>query len=217
MARGAGLVGLFNLLQRVFDSARRLWMTATGRTVPLQDILGTIQATIDNSQGTLEALTRQYFNGQISLRQWEQAAAAEIKNAHLAQGMFARGGREMMDQRSWGRIGGTLADEYRYLRGLSEDIQAERVTVGQAVQRIRQYGNNSGQSYWREWADNMRLPESWARLPRLPRHPRDGSTICRGNCQCHLEERDDGIYWIRTAAESCDDCEEMEAGSPYRP
>lgn len=210
-------MGLLATLRRFYNAARRVWMTATGRVIPNADVLRTIQATIDGNQGTLEALTRQYFDGLISLRQWEAAAATEIKNAHLAQGMFARGGRDQMDPASWGRIGGTLADEYRYLRGLSEDMQAGRVTVGQAVQRIRQYGNNSGQSYWREWTDGMDVPASWARLPRLSRHPRDGSTICRGNCQCHLEQRPDGIYWIRTAAESCETCAEMEAGNPYRP
>ena len=54
-----------------------------------------------------------------------------------------------------------------------------------------------------------------SRYPGLSQYPGDGSTQCLTNCKCNLDERDDGIYWVLNAGESCGDCETMAANSPY--
>ena len=54
-----------------------------------------------------------------------------------------------------------------------------------------------------------------ARFPGLSSYPGDGSTACKTNCRCHLEERDGGVWWIMGSAEHCDDCRALAAGSPY--
>jgi hypothetical protein len=55
-----------------------------------------------------------------------------------------------------------------------------------------------------------------ARYPGLSQYPGDGSTQCKVNCGCDLDERDDGIHWIlNDALENCDDCQALAAGGPY--
>lgn len=55
-----------------------------------------------------------------------------------------------------------------------------------------------------------------ARYPGLSQVPGDGNTSCLTRCACDLDEREDGIHWVlNEAAEHCDDCEAMAAGSPY--
>ena len=54
-----------------------------------------------------------------------------------------------------------------------------------------------------------------ARYPGLNQYPGDGSTACKVNCKCSLDEREDGIHWILNPAEHCDDCQAMAAGGPY--
>jgi len=55
-----------------------------------------------------------------------------------------------------------------------------------------------------------------ARYPGLSQYPGDGSTQCKVNCGCDLDERDDGIHWIlNEALENCEDCQSLASGSPY--
>ena len=55
-----------------------------------------------------------------------------------------------------------------------------------------------------------------ARYPGLPTYPGSGTTACKTNCGCDLDERDDGIHWIlNESLENCDDCQALAAGSPY--
>ena len=53
------------------------------------------------------------------------------------------------------------------------------------------------------------------RYPGLTQVPGDGQTSCLTRCLCSLDERDDGIHWVLDGGEHCEDCEAMEAGSPY--
>jgi hypothetical protein len=120
--------------------------------------------------------------------------------------MFAVGGKANMTQANYGRVGGTLADEYRYLTNFANDILAGRVSEAQALARIQQYGNATQQSYWREWSTTRKLV-NWhvnpgescggcldmeAQNPHNPdtmdKYPGSGATECRGNCNCTLED-----------------------------
>ena len=56
-----------------------------------------------------------------------------------------------------------------------------------------------------------------ARFPGLPNYPGDGSTPCRTNCKCSVEERADGFYWILHPAEHCGECQQRAAQwAPYK-
>jgi len=205
--------------QFVFDPVANAWRyspAAGGGLVPKAVITGEVQIHINASQNVLDVLTRQLYSKQITGDQWQIAVMAELKDAHIGQALFARGGRENMTSTEWGRLGGNLADEYTHLKKMIDQIANGEVSWKQAIARIKQYGQASEQAYWREWALAQDRPE-WSSLPALNQVPRDGNTDCYGNCQCHLETREDGIYWVLGGAAHCNDCPPLAAGSPYRP
>lgn len=193
------------------------WVEASsGRFVSERLLRAEIEALQAAANAALEGFTKDLFAGLIDLSDWHAAVAAQLKDAHLANAMFARGGRSAMDSEVFGRVGGNLADEFRYLQRLAEGIQDGSVSEGQALYRIQQYGNATEQAYTREWAIQRKRPE-WSGLPVLNQVPRDGDTQCRGNCNCELDEREDGIHWMLNPGESCTDCERLAAGGPYQP
>ena len=204
------------LARVVYNEASRRWRDlSTGRFVAEQTVRDELNRHVDAAQINLQSITRQLYAGNITVDQWQIATALEIKEAHMANAMFSVGGRANMTPANWGRVGGTLRDEYRYLTRFANQIAAGQISEAQALARIQQYGNATGQSYWREWERLNDAPE-FRNLPSLSRVPQDGSTGCRGNCRCFLERRDDGIWWISPQDEAtCGSCNDMADGSPY--
>lgn len=189
-------------------SSRRYILISSGAVVPSGVVTAEMRRHVVATFDTLDGLTRQLYSGQLSMEQWQLAVAGELKDAHLAQSMYAVGGKHNMTQANFGRVGGTLADEYRYLSQFADDIAAGRISEAQALARIRQYGKATQQSYWREYAQSRRGKKvNWTVHPgescsdclemeannphdveRLTKYPGSGHTQCRGNCNCTLED-----------------------------
>lgn len=186
------------------NTAQRWYATNTGRFVSEQAVTDEMRVHQTATYNTLDGLTRQLYSGGITLEQWQIGVAAELKDAHLAQALYAIGGKNNATQANYGRVGGTLADEYRYLANFAADISAGRVSEAQALARIRQYGNATQASYWREYklvseiihwnlnpaehcGDCLDLAGGSPYKPNeLSQVPGDGATQCRGNCRCTL-------------------------------
>lgn len=199
-----------------FDERAGRWRDLRrGTFVSEETVRAEVARLAEAAQETQRTLTRQLYNGDISLAQWQRGVAAEQKDARLAQSMFARGGRDNMTPREWGRVGRQLRDDYGYLSGFAQDIADGKVSEAEALRRIGMYGNATGSSYWQEWI-RQQEGEGWNNLPALTQVPRDGKTDCLTNCKCDLDRRDDGIWWLLRPAEHCDDCKALAAGSPYR-
>lgn len=203
-------MGLFGTVSRFFNGARQLWQSLTGQTVPSAEVLATIDAYGSEANATLEGLTRQLYAGEISLSDWQRAVAEELKDAHLNVSMLARGGADNMGSAEYGRVGGTLKDEYRWLDRFANQIADGEVSEAQAQARIQQYGNATKQSYYREF-DRATPPGEvldWVLHPgencpdcvemannspyqpgELRIYPGSGHTRCRGRCKCSLERR----------------------------
>lgn len=190
-----------------FDNTALRWRNVrTGQFVAETVVVNELERHVSATFDALETMTTRLYRGDITLAQWQTGVAQELKDAHLAQAMFARGGKANMTSVEFGRVGGTLADEYRYLAGFADDIAAGRVSEAQAIARIRQYGRATRQSYWNEYRLASRGLIAWRlnpaehcgdclnlaagspyRVDALPTVPGAGSTQCRGNCKCTLE------------------------------
>lgn len=190
------------------NTAQRWYTTNTGRFVSEQAVTDEMRVHQTATYRVLDNATRQLYAGSITLEQWQTVIAYELKDAHLAQSLYAIGGKNNATQANYGRVGGTLADEYRYLSNFASDISAGRVSEAQALARIRQYGNATQQSYWREYSNATPNQQKliWRLNPAehcsgcldlasgspytsatLPTYPGAGATPCRGNCKCTLE------------------------------
>lgn len=193
----------------VFEQSTQRWRNrTTGRFVSNERVTNEMRRHVSATFGTLDTLTEQLYDGSITVQQWQTAVASELKDAHLAQAMFAKGGRANMTAADFGRVGGVLRDEYRYLDGFAQAIANGRQSRAQALARIKQYGKATQQSYWREYALASRGNIIWQLNPAehcedcielaaggpytaetLPTYPGAGETQCRGNCNCTLERR----------------------------
>lgn len=188
------------------NTAQRWYNTTNGRFVSESAVTNEMRVHQAATYRVLDNATRQLYAGSITVEQWQTVIAYELKDAHLAQALYAIGGKNNATRANYGRVGGTLADEYRYLSNFANDISAGRVSEAQALARIRQYGNATQQSYWREYAGASREQLNWRRTPgesctgcvdleanspytaaTLPTYPGAGATPCRGNCNCVLE------------------------------
>lgn len=186
------------------NTAQRWFDTVNGKFVSESAVTDEMRIHQTATYNVLDNVTRQLYAGSITLEQWQIAVASELKDAHLAQSMFAVGGKNNMGQANYGRVGGTLADEYRYLANFASEIAAGTVSEAQALARIRQYGNATQASYWREYKLaseliywNLSVAEhcqscitlasgSPYKPNELNQVPGDGNTQCRGNCKCTL-------------------------------
>lgn len=188
-----------NTAQRWFDTASGKFVS---ETVVVEEMRGHQTATYN----VLDNVTRQLYAGQLTIEQWQYVVAAELKDAHLAQAMFAVGGKRNMTQANYGRVGGTLADEYRYLSNFASQIAAGTISEAQALNRITMYGDATQASYWREfklaakkelwWVLGTteqhcgRCPQLAAGSPYKPEDlnqvPGDGNTPCLTHCDCGL-------------------------------
>lgn len=176
-----------------------------GQFVAESTVIAEMRHHVNATFSELDRLTNQLYSGGITIQQWQIATAQELSDAHLAQSMFAVGGRANMTAVEWGRVGGTLADEYRYLANFANDIAIGKVSQAQALARIKQYGRATQQSYWREYANATEGNIHWNLSPAehcgdclelannspytaqtLTTYPGAGATQCRGNCQCTL-------------------------------
>jgi len=187
-----------------------------GLLTSANDIAEAIKDITKAASDELAGLTRDLYAGRITLPQWEVSAAQTIKDAHVSFGVLGAGGTDAMTPGLYGKIGGNLADEYKFLNTFAEKIAAGDMTEAQATAYIQQYGGASQQAYWnsiRETAEPVENND----LPLLTSSPGDGSTQCRGNCNCQIVVHIDGSAdVVLGAGESCPDCIARAAGGPYR-
>jgi hypothetical protein len=188
-----------------YNNRLQRWQNpVNGQMVSEANVIAEMRRHQNATYTALDALTDSLYNGNINIAQWQAGVAQELKDAHLAQAMFGVGGKHNMTFVEYGRVGGTLRDEYRYLARFADDIAAGRQSRAQALARIKQYGNATQQSYWREWS--LKEDYIWWRrnasescgdcvdlesnnpytASSLPTYPGAGSTRCRGNCKCTL-------------------------------
>ncbi len=152
-------------------------------------------------------------DGNIGLQTWNLQMRELIKNTYRAQYELAIGGRENMTQADYGRLGGILQEQYRYLQGFTDDLAAGKLSPGQAMYRARMYIDSSTQAFERARAAGFGLD--------LPQYPGDGGTQCLTNCKCEWDIQFDEKNWVFNCtwrlgyAEHCPDC--LENARVYNP
>jgi hypothetical protein len=121
---------------------------ATGRFMPRDAVFDIVDQSIE----TFKLETKNFIAGVIDRRVpievLHRAAIQEIKLAHLESYAAGRGGWAQMTQSDYGRIGQMLRQEYGYLRGFMEDIQAGLLSEAQIKARMDLYINHSLTSFW---------------------------------------------------------------------
>lgn len=180
-----------------------------------QELLAAVAERISAANERVAAYAHAMVNDAANVSEWQTAMQVELKNAYIQLAELGKGGRDLMTAQDWGRIGGDLADQYKYLRGFADEIAAGDLTEGQILARVNMYGEATKEAYWDTWQsvnDSGNHPD----LELLTQTPGDGGTQCLTNCNCNLTTEDDGVHWNLNDGEHCADCEALAAGGPYR-
>jgi hypothetical protein len=117
--------------------------TRTGRFVPETQIRTAIDRAILKANGEMKALANQLRKGEITLDEWSEAMRTEIKAQQLAAAAVARGGMEQMTQEDFGRVGGQIANQYRYLNNFQGEIADGLPLDGRFINRVELYSEAS--------------------------------------------------------------------------
>ena len=99
----------------------------------------------------LAPLAASLSEGTTTLPAWQAAMRSNIKSLYIDQYMIGRGGRGMMTQQDWGRVGAMLKDQYGYLDNYARDLSGMDVLEREAYIRNRSqlYANASNEAFER--------------------------------------------------------------------
>ena len=107
-----------------------------------------------------------------------------------------------MTQSDWGRVGGLLSNQYRYLDNFAQEIANGTLTEAQIGARSGLYVDSATQAFERAKAASRFLV--------LPNYPGDGTSLCMANDKCTwvIQEFDNRweAYWTLSPAEHCQVC-----------
>lgn len=197
---------------------------ATGRFLSHQTVLALVDRFIAVHADQAGALVGLLVEKRLTVADWELAMRSVIKTNYIQQYVLAKGGLSNMTQADWGRIGGYLKDQYRYLHRFAQEIAAGRLSPGQIEMRARMYMHAAREAFEKVMQMNARdvgmeeevwvlgeaehcqdcvgfAAQGWQPIGTFP-IPGAGATQCLTNCQCHKEYRKrlaDGSYleWLR--------------------
>lgn len=193
-----------------YDPATRRYRDDNGRELTEAQLRPIFRAFVSAALTRTRELTGELANNRITIPEWEAEMRRVVKETYGAAYALSRGGRNVMTQSDWGRLGQLSRRQYQYLNSYALDIEAAGLTRDRALTRSDLYVLSSRQAYQRGKL------ASWADLPRLERVPGDGSTVCIANCRCELdiESTEEGwnVYWLDLGDDrECKDCRTLAA------
>jgi len=120
-----------------FDPKRGEYINNANGTIVKQDALETeIDAYIGYVGDNIAFQTQRLVDGKISIPAWQRAMRKEMRDSWRTQYILGAGGVEQMTQADWGRIGGRLNQQYKYLNGFADAIVDADFTDDKEAKKI---------------------------------------------------------------------------------
>ena len=186
------------------DKLKSFWNRITNKVFGAGAVRELGSANLDSVQARVESLAGALAAGGISLGEWQSQMRQALKDAHIQMYVLGVGGTGQLTQQDYGRIGGILQEQFRYLDGFAAEIARGGLTAAQIRARAAMYAQAAREAYERGKA------RAWNVVGALPAYPGDGNSACLVNCKCYweFEETKAGVnaYWRLGAAEHCTDC-----------
>jgi len=125
----------------------QFWNRTVGRLVPRLQINRWVTASIEAVP--VGEWAAQLAAGTLDVGTWQQNFRGEIKREYIRQYLMGRGGLEKMTSVDWGSIGGSIADQYRYLDNFAREIAAGNLSEGEIRRRSEMYINSAREAFER--------------------------------------------------------------------
>lgn len=195
----------------VWSEAEQSYRYPSGRRVSDTMLNRALERVIRSGAENMRTVSEQLQAGTISLSDWQQRMAAEMKPLHTGAAAFGRGGWGQMSQSDWGWTGSEIRRHYGYLRRFAEDIATGRQALdGRLVARATMYAEaarGTQRGMQRRMAQKIGRTEELNQLGAADQHcaecvacsargwvpigtlPPPGSRTCLSRCHCSLEFR----------------------------
>lgn len=97
-----------------------------GRFVPEARVRSGVDALVDHGAVRASALADGVKDGSLPLAEFQSGMFRIIKDVHVASALAAYGGRDAMTPSRWGTVGNYIKTQYRYARGMTQDVASGR-------------------------------------------------------------------------------------------
>lgn len=128
---------------------RRYRDIKTGRFIPQKAIASLIQLRISQVTQELQQIGDRLLNSQITLKDWQQQVAQNLKILHTQQFLLGVGGEAQIQQSDYGAIASELQNQYQYLQGFATDLTKGKVSPAQFKVRLGMYAQAAKVSFYR--------------------------------------------------------------------
>jgi hypothetical protein len=136
------------MLEFTFDrTAQQYRYKDSGKFVGKKAIENLTIKAIVQVENDLTTITDLLVAGKIEVAAWEDATKAALKNLHTWNYMLGAGGEKQMSQADYGALGQKIKQEYKYLRGVAEELIQGNLTEDQLRVRMAQYAASGGTTH----------------------------------------------------------------------
>jgi hypothetical protein len=139
-------------------AAKRYRYRDSKKFAPKKAILNLTKDYIKSEQSNLESLASKYFNGQISLLEFQTQSASHLKHLHISSLILGKDGVENVTGNDFLAVGRILKEQYYDGKGkdgkpfglkhLTQELASGNVSQAQLKNRLALYGKSAQQSYW---------------------------------------------------------------------
>lgn len=180
----------------------------TGRFVPKDLVLSTMQDRIDESLSRLSDMAGGLLSGDVGLGDWQDAFIVELRRLYTENAALGGGGWAQMTPQMWGEVGANLRQEYGYLQGFVDAIAEGKLSEAQIQMRTQMYADGVRSAFYdaerrtmeasgyTEERRNLNPGEScddcqtaaghWEPIGTLPQI---GDSQCGSRCNCDFDYR----------------------------
>ena len=188
---------VWNQLTKRYRNAKTKKTVASNTVGQLRDEF------IDLKRDTFSSLTDDLINARITVQEWVFDMRKRIRDAHSAQYLLARGGRNAMFQTDLDALTEIIKEQFDFLQQFGEEVRAGNASASQIKARSELYIEASTHAHEQAKAASFDIT--------LPQYPGDGNQDCRVRCRCRWEIEEKGgtieAFWLlNVAAQHCDTC-----------
>lgn len=180
----------------------------TGRFLPAKTVVTIRDRVTDAAGAQAREVAAAAARGEISTAAFRESMRTAIRNSHTANYVFGRGGLNAMTPADFGRIGGDLRTQYKFLEGFVADLEAGTLSEKQAAARAAMYINGATRAFEEGQAASHGVNDA---LPLMPGDNCEGFS----NCRCSWEYEDAGAelhaFWTLGGDDPCSPCQQNAA------